>query len=67
MPKQPTRPNSKPDVAPVRLDLTHGERDRLRVAASLAGVSMAAFARNVVVAAVAKALEKISEKSLPAG
>jgi plasmid stability protein len=44
-----------PDAIGLRLNLTPADRDRLRVVAAQAGMSMAAYARKVVLEAVEKA------------
>lgn len=43
---------------PVRLDFPPADRERLRIAAALAGVPMSTFAREAVLARVEKTLKK---------
>jgi plasmid stability protein len=43
-----TRKSVPPDAVGLRLELAPADRDRLRVAAAMAGMSMAAYAREII-------------------
>jgi hypothetical protein len=49
---------STADKKPVRLDFPPADRERLRIAAAVAGVPMSTFAREAVLARIEKTLKR---------